>query len=236
MTAESPAALADDDAVQARLPHLGVIGAGRVGTAIARTALASGYRVSLAGSADPEQIALISKVVAPGSRTRWTADAIREADVVILAIPLHRLEHLDPALFAGKIVIDSMNYWPPVDGALDEFDAGEHGSSHVVQQILFDSRVVKTFNHVGYHDLEPDRRPAGHPERRGLAIAGDDATAVDAVVAIVDRIGYDPIRLPSLADGSALEPGGPIFGARLTAPDIMRAIDGARATVPSRHE
>src|SRR5690606_25588310 len=149
-----------------------VLGVGRVGTAIARALLDAGYRVLVAASGDPERIAPIARIVAPGAEPRWAKEAIADADLVVLSIPLHRVPDLDPAPLAGKIVIDGMNYWPPVDGVIPVFEDAPHGSSSVVQDLLTGSRVVKTFNHTGYHDLEPDRRPPEHPERLGLAVAG----------------------------------------------------------------
>jgi len=201
-----------------------VLGVGRVGTAIARTFLDAGYRVLVAASGDPEQIAPIARIVAPGARPRWADEAIAEADLVVLSIPLHRVPDLDPAPLAGKIVIDGMNYWPPVDGTILMFEDAPHGSSSVVQDLLTGARIVKTFNHTGYHDLEPDRRPPGHPERLALAVAGDDPAAVRIVTAIIDRLGYDPVPLDGLAAGIALQPGGTVFGARLTRAEIEAAI------------
>ena len=96
-----------------RLPRIAVLGAGHVGPVIARVAVAAGYQVSIAASGDPEDIALITQVLVPGAEPRWAADAIADADIVVLAIPLHRFAAFDPALVAGKLVVDAMNYWPP---------------------------------------------------------------------------------------------------------------------------
>ncbi len=208
----------------ARISRVAVVGAGRVGTAVARTLVDAGYCVTLSGSGDPADLELLAAVVAPGAHVAWTADAVASADLVIVSIPLHRLPTLDPSLLHGKLVVDAMNYWPPVDGRLDEFEEAAGGSSVVVQRLLAGATVVKTFNHVGYHDLEVDRRPAGHPQRLGLAVAGDSPAAVASVAELIDRIGYDPVTLPSLTDGRSLQPGGVVFGARLTAAEITLAV------------
>lgn len=210
-----PGTAADPDTL-----HVAVVGAGRVGTAVARSLLDAGYRVSLSASGDPAVLALMAGIITPGAEPKWTRDAVTEADLVILAVPLHRLPQLDPALLAGRVVVDAMNYWPPVDGEIPAFAAEERGSSAVVQEMFPDAAVVKTFNHTGYSSLEPDRRPAGHPERLGLAVAGNDPEAVALVSAVVDRIGYDPVPVPSLANTAFLQPGGPAFGARLTAKEV----------------
>jgi predicted dinucleotide-binding enzyme len=198
-----------------RSPRIAVLGAGHVGPVIARVAIDAGYHVSIAASGDPERIALIAEVLAPGAEPRWAADAVDDADLVVLAIPLHKLATLDPALVAGRIVIDTMNYWPPVDGVLDLFEDHRYGSSEIVQRRLPRSTVVKTLNHVGYHELEDERRPAGSPERRALGVAGDDPRAVEVVAEVIERIGYDPVRLDGLRAGRLLEPGSPVFGASM---------------------
>ena len=201
-----------------------MLGAGHSGPVIARAAAEAGYSVSIAASDDPQRIALIARVLAPGAEPRWAADAVAGADVVVLAIPIHRFAAFDPALVAGKIVVDVMNYWPPVDGVQAMFESGERGSSEIVQDRLPGSRVVKTLNHLGYHQLDEDRRPAGSADRRSLGVAGDDADAVNVVADIVDRIGFDTVRLDSLIAGRLFEAGGPVFGASIRRAEFETAL------------
>jgi hypothetical protein len=203
-------------------PRIAVLGAGHVGPVIARVAHAAGYPVSMAASGPPERIALITAVLAPGVQPRWAA--VAGAEIVVLAIPLHKFAALDPALVAGKLVVDSMNYWPPTDGVQAMFDDPERGSSEIVAARLAGSTVVKTFNQIGYHELEDDRRPIGSPERRALGVAGDDPGAVDVVAEVVERIGYDAVRLDSLRAGRLLGPGGPVFGVPLPRAEFERAV------------
>jgi hypothetical protein len=205
-------------------PRIAVLGAGHVGPVIARVAIAAGYEVTIAASGDPERIALLTQVLAPGAEARWAADAVGRADVVVLAIPVHRFAAFDPALVAGKLVVDTMNYWPPVDGVVEMFEDHRCGSSELVQHRLARSTIVKTLNHLGYHELEDDVRPAGSPERRALGVAGDDPDAVDIVAEVIERIGYDAVRLGSLRAGRVLEPGGPVFGVALRRPDFELAV------------
>ena len=109
----------------------------------------------------------------PGAEPRWAADAIADADVVILAIPFHRFAAIDPALVAGKIVVDTMNYWPPDRRRAGTVRRSRFGSSEIVQRRLARSTVVKTLNHIGYHELG-ERAPTGRsPERRALGVAGE---------------------------------------------------------------
>src|SRR6266566_8662223 len=173
----------------AQLPRIAVLGAGHVGPVIARVALEAGYHVSIAASGDPEQIELIAQVLAPGAEPRRAADAVEEAGMVVLAIPLHKFTTLDPSLLDGKLVVDVMNYWPPVDGVQAMFEDHRRGSSEIVQDRLAESTVVKSLNHLGYHQLDEERRPEGSPERRAVGVAGDDPDAVDLVADIVERIG-----------------------------------------------
>src|SRR5206468_11144442 len=162
---------------------LAVLGAGHVGPVIARLAIKAGYPVDIATSGDPEDIALITELVIPGARPRWAADAVADADIVVLAIPLHRFLDLDPGLLNGKTVVDAMNYWPASDGVLKPFTGG--GSSEVVARRLDGPAVVKALNHIGYHELEDRARPAGAPDRRAAGVAGDAGDDPAAVAAIV---------------------------------------------------
>jgi hypothetical protein len=114
-----------------KLPRIAVLGAGHSGPVIARAAVEAGYDVSIAGSADPALISLIADVLAPGATPRSVEEAVADADIVVLAIPIHRFAAFDPQLVAGKIVVDVMNYWPPIDGFQPVFEAGgrrPHGS------------------------------------------------------------------------------------------------------------
>jgi len=208
--------------------RLAVLGAGHVGPVIARLAIKAGYPVAIATSGDPADIALITELVIPGAQPRWAPDAVADADIVVLAIPLHRFGDVDPGLLAGKLVVDAMNYWPASDGVLAAFEGGASigsGSSEIVARRLAGSAVVKALNHIGYHELEDRARPAGAPDRRAAGLAGDDRAAVAAVADLTDRIGYDPVRLGRLRAGRVLQPGGPVFGQVLTLPEFERAVD-----------
>jgi predicted dinucleotide-binding enzyme len=201
-----------------------VLGVGHSGPVIARVAIEAGYPVSIAASGDPEEIRLIAEVLVPGAEPRWAADAIAAADIVVLAIPLHKFASFDPSQVTGKLVIDAMNYWPAVEGVQPTFEDSQLSSSEIVQCRLARSTIVKTLNHIGYHELEEDRRPAGSPDRRALGVASDDPGALDTVAGLIERIGYDAVRLDSLRAGRLLEPGGPAFGAALSRTDFELAV------------
>jgi predicted dinucleotide-binding enzyme len=210
-------------------PRIAVLGAGHVGPVIARVAIDAGLPVSIAASGDPEEIALITRFLAPGAEPRWAADAVEDADIVVLAIPLHKFARFDPGLVAGRLVVDTMNYWPPIDGVQEMFEDPRYGSSEIVAQRLSRSTIVKTFNHIGYHELDDERRPAGSPDRRALGVAGDDPGAVGVLADVIERIGYDAVRLDGLGAGRLLAPGGPVFGVSLGRAEFEQAVHAAAA-------
>jgi predicted dinucleotide-binding enzyme len=208
---------------------LAVLGTGRVGSTIARVAVQAGLSVSVATSGAASRIQLITEVMIPGAVAYDAAGAVATADVVVLAVPLHKFSTVDPALLAGKIVIDVMNYWAPIDGVQPEFEDPELGSSEIVQHRLPGSRVVKTFNHTGYHEIAENGRPAGADDRQAIGVAGYDPEAVGIVAALVERLGFTAVEFPTLAAGRVLEPGGPFFGARLTLPEFEETLADAEA-------
>ena len=198
--------------------RLGIVGAGKFGTTLARAALASGYDVALSGSGSADDIALTVGVLAPGARAATTAEVVRDAGMVVLAIPLHRFRELPDTLFDGKIVIDAMNYWQPVDG--DDPELAGPGSSELVQSHLPSARVVKSLNQLGYHEFEELRRPAAAADRIAIGAAGDDQSAVAAVTRLIERLGFDPVGVGPLERGRLLEADGSPFAVAYTADQL----------------
>lgn len=205
---------------------IGILGAGRVGTALARRAVAAGYDVRVATAKPAAEIALLLEIMVPGARVDGAEAVIAAADIVILALPLSKYRELRPGALAGKVVVDAMNYWAPTDGVIAEFE-GARSSSEVVQQYLSGARLVRSFNHMGYHEIDEASRPSGDPERRALALAGDDASARREVADFIDRIGFDPVDAGELAASRAFATGSPIFGASLGREEMQRLLQEA---------
>jgi 8-hydroxy-5-deazaflavin:NADPH oxidoreductase len=207
--------------------RLGIVGAGKLGTTIARAAIDAGYDVALSGSGAPDDIALTVDVLAPGARALSTEEVVQRSDMIVLAVPTHRFRELARDLFTGKIVIDAMNYWEPVDGIDDELASADAGTSSIVQAHFSSARVVKSLNQLGYHELDELRRPRGSEDRVAVGAAGADRLAVRTVMRLLDRLGFDPVDAGSLENGAVLEPDGSPFAVTYTADELSSLVEAA---------
>lgn len=214
---------------------IAVIGAGKVGTTLARLALKAGYDVLISGSGDPTRIRLAVEVLAPGAEATTTADAADRAEVIILALPLSRYRQLPVELLRGKLMIDAMNYWPETDGIRDDLGDPRVSTSELVQEHLPGARVVKALNHMGYHDLNDESRPPGAAGRKAIAIAADHDADTAETATIVDALGFDPVHIGDLAAGRVLQPGQPTFGADLPAEELTALIRAAQDNLLNTH-
>jgi len=201
-------------------PKLGIIGSGRLGTAIARQSSQAGYEVRIANSRGPESLKLMLSVLLPGVIAATIESVVTESEIIVLAMPLNQYESLNPSLFVDKIVIDAMNYWPPTEGEIAAFMDEDVTSSERIQQYLQGADVIKTLNHVAYNELEEQRLPAGDPDRRAMALVGESNRAKMLVAELVAAIGFDPVDLGELKNGKKFQPDTPLFNARYVANDL----------------
>lgn len=204
---------------------IGIIGAGKVGIVLAGLALQAGYEVRISGSGSVKKIDLTIDTLVPGAIATENADLIANSDLIILAIPLSRYKNIEPKLLKNKLVIDAMNYWWETDGNREEVLSPDSTSSEQVQNYFKDSTIVKTFNHMGYHNLQDEAKPQGAPNRKSLFVTGDNPQAVDQVAEFVNTMGFDPVVHYHLEDGIMTEPGSPLFGASLNATDLNDVIE-----------
>jgi len=201
---------------------IGIVGAGKLGITLAQLARKAGYEVYISGSREPSKIELSVQVLAPGAYAVTTSEVVRVSDIVILAIPLSKFRLLKPEDFTDKLVVDAMNYWWEVDGPRTDSVTEGMSSSEAVQLHLSQARIVKALNHMGYHDLHDETRPTGTPERKAIAVAGDDPADIDTVSRLIDTLGFDALNIGVLSNGTRLEPGHPAFGANVTTLELAR--------------
>jgi predicted dinucleotide-binding enzyme len=211
---------------------LGLIGAGHIGSQLARAAVAHGYDVLVSNSRGPESLTPLILELGTRARAGTTADAAT-ADLVAVAVPLKDVENIPADLLAGKIVLDTSNYYQRRDGTIAPLDSGEMTVSEFVQAHFADARVVKAFNHIQAPAITDDAQSAGTAERRALIVAGDDDDAKKAVAEFIDAIGFDVLDIGPLSESWRAEAGTPAFGPRRDLEELE--IDTAQATRPGRH-
>lgn len=179
----------------------GFIGSGNIGSTVARLAVAAGHDVVMSNSRAPETLTDLVAELGPQARAANPTEAAQAGDVVVVTIPLHAREQVPVAPLAGKVVLDTMNYYPERDGHVAELDDESTTTSELLQAHLPGARVVKAFNNIYFEHLATLARPSGAPDRSALAVAGDDADAKATAARLLDEIGYDTYDLGPLAEG-----------------------------------
>lgn len=209
--------------------RIGIIGAGHIGGALVRRFSALSHVVTVANSRGPETLAELAAET--GATAGTPADAVRDADVIVVTIQQKRVPELPKEFFADVApevpVIDTGNYYPKQrDGRIAEIEDGLTESRWVEQQI--GHAVVKVFNGIGVPSLMDGGKPAGTPGRIALPIAGDNAVAKATVMALVDELGFDPIDAGSIDDSWRQQPGTPVYGRDYDAEGVRAALAKTR--------
>jgi predicted dinucleotide-binding enzyme len=206
---------------------IGFIGAGSIGQAVARLALDHRYDVVLSNSRGPETLAGVVAGLGAHAEADTAEGAATRGDVVVVTIPLKAYREVPTAPLAGKVVIDTNNYYPQRDGKIAELDEHSTTSASLLQAHLPDSHVVKAFNHIMAAHLVEHAQPAGSGDRRALAVAGDDAAAKATVTELIDTFGFDVVDAGPLSESWRIEPGTPGYGPRLDADEMREALAAA---------
>jgi 8-hydroxy-5-deazaflavin:NADPH oxidoreductase len=191
---------------------VGLIGSGRIGGTVAKLAVAAGHPVILSNSRGPDTLHGLATQLGPLARA-GTGEEAATGDLVVVTIPLRAFQAVAAGPLAGKVVLDTCNYYPQRDGQIAELDSGAVTSSELIQRHLAESAVVKVFNNIFFKHLESLSRPSGAPDRSFLPIAGDGSQAKSAVTAFLDSIGYGAVDAGPLAESWRQQPGTPVYGA-----------------------
>jgi 8-hydroxy-5-deazaflavin:NADPH oxidoreductase len=210
---------------------IGLIGAGHIGSQLARLAVQHGYDVVISNSRGPETLKGLVQELGSRARAGTSVQAAEAGDIVVVTIPLKNIGNVPVAPLAGKIVIDTNNYYPQRDGHIAELDNEKSTTAELLQRHLPNSKVVKAFNHIYAASLTTDGQRAGTPNRRALAIAGNDAQAKQVVTQLIDRFGFDVVDIGPLSDSWRIQRDTPGYGPRRTADELRRDIAAARRPV-----
>lgn len=206
--------------VALRMTTLGIIGAGHIGSQVARAAIGAGYEVVIANSRGPETLGDLVEELGPNARAATAAEAGEAGDVVVVTVPLKALDQVPVEPLAGKIVLDTNNYYFERDGHIEALDRGETTTSELVQQHLPTSKVAKAFNHIAFGDITTGGTPAGTPNRRALATSSDFPEAVDLVTDLYDELGFDTVNVGPLAESWRVERDRPAYVVRQNADEL----------------
>ncbi|WP_412873930.1 NADPH-dependent F420 reductase [Curtobacterium poinsettiae] len=206
---------------------IAVIGTGKVGAGFAQAAVAAGHSVVLANSRGPESLSEIVAALGERASADTVVGAADRAEMLLLAVPLHRYDQLPSAALDGRIVMDAGNYYTDWSGRIEALDDESTTTSELLQASFPAARVVKAFNSIYAEEIATDARPGGGP-RRALPVAGDDAAAKDIVSELIQSIGFDVVDAGPLREGWRFQRGTPAYVVPLTATELVRALADAR--------
>jgi predicted dinucleotide-binding enzyme len=209
----------------------GIIGAGNIGTAVATAVIGLGHDVVIANSRGPETLADLVATLGPRARAATAQEAAEAAEVAVVAVPLKAIHDIPVEPLAGKIVLDTNNYYWERDGHIPALDAGEATTSGLLQEHLPASKVVKAFNHIFSADINTTGSPSGTPDRRALATASDFPEAVEFVTALYDAIGFDTVDTSPLSESWRVERDRPTYVVRQNKAELEANLARAPRTI-----
>jgi predicted dinucleotide-binding enzyme len=190
---------------------IGIIGAGHIGSQVARAAITAGYDVVIANSRGPETLEDLVAELGSHARAASAADAAEAGDVVVVTVPFKAYASIPVEPLAGKIVIDTNNYYFERDGHGPALHDGSATVTGMLQAHLPGSRVAKGFNHITAGNITTDGKPAGTPGRRALATASDHADAAQFVIDLYDQFGFDAVNIGGLSESWRVERDQPAY-------------------------
>ncbi|MCU1405217.1 MAG: oxidoreductase [Glaciihabitans sp.] len=191
---------------------IGFIGSGNIGSQLARLSVAQGYTVVMSNSRGPETLSDLVAELGDNATAATALDAAIAGDIVVVTVPLAAIETIAAAPLAGKIVIDTNNYYFERDGHIAELDDETITVSEILANHLPGATVVKAFNNIQADDLTTAGTAAGTDSRRALPMAGDDADAKKTVAALIDSFGFDVVDAGALAEGWRFQRDTPAYG------------------------
>jgi predicted dinucleotide-binding enzyme len=207
---------------------LGIIGAGNIGSNVARAAIAHGHDVVISNSRGPDTLTDVVADLGPHARAATAEEAAGAGDVVVVAIPFRNYRSVPADAVGGKVVIDANNYYPQRDGQIPELDDESTTVSELLQAHLPDAKVVKAFNHIQAKQIVSDGTPAGTPDRRALAVAGDDPAAKAKVASLLDEFGFDVVDAGPLAEGWRYQRDEPAYVSRQNEEELRANLAAAK--------
>ncbi|MBF4562998.1 NAD(P)-binding domain-containing protein [Microbacterium sp. VKM Ac-2870] len=207
---------------------VGIIGAGHIGSALAEGLVARGYDVVISNSRGPETLEGLVARLGERARAATPAEAAEAADWAIVTVPLKALGEVPSAPLAGKIVLDTNNYYWERDGHIAALDDKQTTTTQMAQEHFADAHVVKAFNHIPAADINTTGSPAGTAGRRALAIASDHADATALATVVYDEFGFDTVDIGSVAESWRVERDQPAYVVRQDADELRANL--ARAT------
>ena len=181
-----------------------------------------GYQVVISNSRGPETLADLVGRLGPNATAGTPEEAAEAGEWAIVTVPLKALDTIPVGPLAGKIVLDTNNYYWERDGRIAELDDKQTTTSQMLQAHLPTSKVAKAFNHIGAAEILTDGTPAGTEGRRALATASDSAEAAQFVTDLYDAFGYDTVNIGPLADSWRVERDTPAYGVPQDA-ELLRA-------------